>query len=574
VTPVLLPVPRVVDLGTDTVALGEPRVSVGATDLPPEGYALRTGSDGIAIDAADAAGASYARATLSQLARVHDGRVPVGTVRDWPDVAQRGVMLDVSRDKVPTMATLLAIVDRLAEWKVNHLELYAEHTFAYPGHRAVWRDASPFTPQEIEELDAYCAARHVTLVPNQNCLGHMNRWLRHEPYRALAMDPEGYVMMGMRRPPSTIEPTDPASLTLVRGLLDELLGHFCDTRFVHVGLDEPWELPHERFDDYLAWVATLRALPEIAARQMLIWGDILASHPDRLGELPDGVTVCEWGYDAGHPWTERLRALADAGVPRWVAPGTSAWLTILGRTTNMRTDIAEAVDAGLAFDAGGVVNTDWGDNGHLQYLPVSDPGLAYGAAMSWCATTNRDLDLGAVLSAHCYDDPTGELGAIVVELGDVHRRLTPQVWNVASLVLPLYFPQLDLGRGPLQGARVEEYDAVDADLDGLGRRLGRAGARRADAALLTDELQNAMALVRVLTADARARLAAGGALASVGAPARAALAASLRPVIAEHERLWHARNRPGGLRESRAWLEHLLGCYETGVTDRGWSGPQ
>jgi len=574
VSEALLPAPREVDLGTETVEPGEPRVTVGASGLPSDGYAITITVDGIVVEAADAAGEFYARATLTQLARANGGRVPVGTVRDWPDLAERGVMLDVSRDKVPTTDTLHAIVDRLAEWKVNHLELYAEHTFAYPGHEVVWRDASPFTPAEIEALDAYCAARHVTLVPNQNCLGHMNRWLLHEPYRALAMDPEGYLMMGMRRPPSTIEPTDPASLELVRGLLGELLGHFSDRRYLHVGLDEPWEMPHERFDDYLAWVAALRALPEVDGRELLVWGDILAPHPDRLGELPAGVTVCEWGYDAGHPWASRLGAFADAGIPRWVAPGTSAWLTVLGRTTNMRADIAEAVDAGLAFDAGGLLNTDWGDNGHLQYLPVSDPGLAYGAAMSWCAATNRELDLGAALSAQCYDDPTGELGAVVVELGDVYRRLTPQVWNVASLVLPLYFPQLDLGRGPLQGAHAEEYDAVDSDLDALGARLGRARSGRADAALLTEELRNAMALVRVLTADARARLDAGGALASVGAPARTDLADALRPVITEHERLWLARNRPGGLRESRAWLEHLLGCYESGVTDRGWSGPQ
>jgi hexosaminidase len=569
----LLPVPREVDLGEETVTRSEPRVTVGAAGLPRDGYALSITADGIALEAADAAGEFYGRATLTQLTRVHDGRVPVGAVRDWPDLAERGVMLDVSRDKVPTMATLFAIVDRLAEWKVNHLELYAEHTFAYADHEVVWREASPLTAAEIRELDAYCAARHVALVPNQNCLGHMNRWLLHAPYRALAMDPEGYVMMGMRRPPSTIEPTDPASLALVRGLLAELLPNFSDPRYVHVGLDEPWELPHERFDDYLAWVATLRALPEVAGRELLVWGDILAPHPDRLGELPDGVTVCEWGYDAGHPWEARLTAFADAGIARWVAPGTSAWLTILGRTTNMRADIAEAVDAGRAHDAGGLLNTDWGDNGHLQYLPVSDPGLAYGAAMSWCAAPNRDLDLGAALSAHCYDDPTGELGAVVVALGDVHRRLTPQVWNVASLVLPLYFPQLDLGRGPLEGARTEEYHAVDADLDALEARLARSGARRPDADLLAAELRNAMALVRVLTADARARLDVGGALGSVGAPARAGLADALRPVISEHERLWLARNRPGGLRESRAWLEHLLGCYETGVTDRGWSGP-
>ena len=81
---------------------------------------------------------------------------PSAPCRDWPDLAERGVMLDVSRDKVPTMATLYEIVDRLAEWKVNHLELYAEHTFAYADHELVWQDASPLTAAEIRELDAYC----------------------------------------------------------------------------------------------------------------------------------------------------------------------------------------------------------------------------------------------------------------------------------------------------------------------------------------------------------------------------------------------------------------------------------
>ncbi len=306
---------------------------------------------------------------------------------------------------------------------------------------------------------------------------------------------------------------------------------------------------------------------------MLVWGDILAGHPDRLDEVPDGITVCEWGYDAGHPWDARLAALADADITRWVAPGTSSWFTILGRTTNMRTNIREAVAAGTRHDATGLLNTDWGDNGHLQYAPISDPGLAFGAAMSWCASSNQDLDLGAALSAHCYDDPTGVLGHVVVELGDVHRRLTPQVFNVATVALPLYYPQLDVGRGPLRGATTEEYDAIDADLDALMARLDAVGSRRDDADLLADELRNAAALVQVLTADARARLAGDGSLAGVDAATRARLGNALQPVVEEHERVWLARNRPGGLPDSRAWLTHLARCYETGTADRGWSGP-
>ena len=38
--------------------------------------------------------------------RLHDGSLPVGLVSDHPDLPVRGVMLDISRDKVPTMGTL------------------------------------------------------------------------------------------------------------------------------------------------------------------------------------------------------------------------------------------------------------------------------------------------------------------------------------------------------------------------------------------------------------------------------------------------------------------------------------
>ena len=97
-----------------------------------------------------------------------------------------GYMLDISRHRVPTMETVKRQVDILAELGYNHFELYTEHTFAYSKHETVWREASPFTPDEIRELDDYCAARGIELVPNQNSFGHMERWLKHEAYRPLA----------------------------------------------------------------------------------------------------------------------------------------------------------------------------------------------------------------------------------------------------------------------------------------------------------------------------------------------------------------------------------------------------
>lgn len=66
-------------------------------------------------------------------------------VVDWPDFEHRGVMLDVSRDRVWTMATLRSLVRRLAAWKVNQVQLYFEHAFQYRGHQDVWEGSGAYS---------------------------------------------------------------------------------------------------------------------------------------------------------------------------------------------------------------------------------------------------------------------------------------------------------------------------------------------------------------------------------------------------------------------------------------------
>ncbi len=567
----LLPIPRDVMLTDRRVTPHEPTERIDPA-LPAQGYELHITEDRVELVGADGAGCFYGRATLAQLLNVCDGRLPVGVIRDHPDLPVRAVMLDVSRDKVPTMQTLRDLVDMLASWKVNQVQLYLEHTFAYRNHPEVHAAASPFTAGEIREFDAFCQVRHVELVPNQNCLGHMNRWLAHDRYRHLAIAPDGFVdPYGMTRVPMTIEPRNPASLPLVRELLAELLPCFTSRR-VHVGLDEAWELPAERLDDYLDWVRTLRELPELAGYEMLIWGDMCSGRPDALQKLPDGVTVCEWGYDDWYPFDERASLLRDAGMPFWVAPGTSSWLTILGRVTNAVDNCRNAAAAAIAHGAGGYLNTDWGDQGHLQQLPISFPGFAYGAAVSWCLDANRKLDLSAALSAHAFDDPTGELGSVLLALGDAHRLVTPQFPNMSAVVSHLYFPQLAVGRGLTNGLTTDEVARVEDALEAARASIGRARSRRADARVITDELYFGIDLVALLMRDARARLAGDGTIGSVPPAMRSALATELDALIERYRQRWLARNRPGGLDDSLAWLRNLRNAYATGRPDPQWGG--
>ncbi len=567
----LLPVPRTLELSSEVVPGAPPRRRLDRS-LPAQGYELRIDRAGVELAGGDDAGLFYGEATLAQLARLNAGALPVGLVRDHPDLAVRGVMLDVSRDKVPTMATVQAIVERLASLKINQVQLYSEHTFAYRDHTDVHTAASPFDAAEIRELDGFCRDRHVELVPNQNCLGHMNRWLGHDRYRSLAIAPDGFVdPFGISRAPMTMEPTNPASLRLVRQLLAELLPLFTSRR-VHVGLDEAWELPAARIDDFLSWAATLRALPELEGREMLMWGDMVSGRPDLVASLPDGVTVCEWGYDHWYPFDERCAVLAEAKVPFWVAPGTSSWLSILGRSTNARTTCRRAAAAALAHGATGYLNTDWGDMGHLQQWVVSEPGLAYGAAVSWCLATNADLDLGAGLSTHVFGDATGALAEAVLGLGDAHLLVTPQFPNMSTLVMNLYYPQLPVGRGLTAGLTADELDAVDARLDAARTAVLRSRPDRPDAALLVDEVLFGTDLVALLTRDARARLRGDGSLGSVGAEERADLGAALGSLVERYRARWLARNRPGGLDDSLAWLENLQAAYASGRPDPHWGG--
>ncbi|MCL4423207.1 MAG: beta-N-acetylhexosaminidase [Actinobacteria bacterium] len=546
--------------------------------LPAQGYRLRVNEGDITIDAADDAGERYAKITLDQI-RSGSGRpgmIYSCEIVDWPDFPVRAVMVDISRCKVPTMKTLKDLIGRLAGWKINQLQLYTEHTFAYRGHEEVWRSSSPLTAEEVLELDRHCLEHGVELVANQNCLGHMERWLVHKSYRHLAMAPEGFTdPFGLRRSPSTLEPKNPGAIGLIRDLLGQLLENFKSSR-VHVGLDEPWELGSDRIDDYAGWLEDLVSLQELSGKEILIWGDVLAAHPSLCARVPGEVTVCEWGYEAGHPFELRLERLAEAGCRSWVCAGTSSWLSLLGRTSNMLANCAQTARAGLDHGAVGYMCTDWGDLGHLQYLPVSEPGFAFAAGCGWCVGANANVsrdELAEVLDLVVFDDPNRRLSSALLDLGDAYLKLECQFPNLSTAVVNLYFPQMEVGKGLTAGISQEGLDALEGLLTAARAELELARPRSLGAGLVVQEIETAIDLQELCCMDASARLAGDGSLGSISTAERARLAGLLDDCAERHRELWLARNRSGGLSESLEWLAHLLSCYRAGSAERTWAGP-
>jgi N-acetyl-beta-hexosaminidase len=123
------------------IRLGEGSARVRAVLDPsvpggPEASRLRVDAAGVLLAAPAPAGLFRAAHVLARLLRASAAtrELPCLEIDDRPVFAERGVMLDVSRDRVPTMETLLELVELFASLGLNRLELYTEHTFAYRGH--------------------------------------------------------------------------------------------------------------------------------------------------------------------------------------------------------------------------------------------------------------------------------------------------------------------------------------------------------------------------------------------------------------------------------------------------------
>ncbi|MCG8350896.1 MAG: family 20 glycosylhydrolase [Chloroflexales bacterium] len=533
-----------------------------------QGYALTITPSGIVIDAHDAAGLFYAINTLIQIIEQSGAQLPTLSITDWPDFAVRGVLIDVSRDKVPQLETLFALVDMLASWKINQLQLYTEHTFAYSQHQAVWADASPLTGQKIEQLDAYCRQRFIELVPNQNTFGHMERWLRHPNYAPLAEThsefntPWGITMQG----PFSLCPDDPGSLALIRDLLDELLPHF-SSRMVNINCDETVDLGQGRSQAlcqqlgngrvYLDFLLQIVGLVRDRGRIPQFWGDIIVTHPELIGELPHDALVLLWGYEANHPFATQCAQFAASGMPFYVCPGTSSWCSIAGRSSNALGNLRAAAEHGLRHGAQGYLITDWGDRGHWQQLPVSYLGFVAGAAYSWAWEANRDIEVARVASQFAFRDVTGVMGKLAYDLGDIYRMMGDTTPNGTALFWTLQLPlDAPLPHDPLSDEGLQR--ARDA-LDAAAQTIERVHLIGPDAAQLIAEFTQTIGLLHHACRRAALRLHPEQRTTAQ----HSTCAHELGQLIDEQRRLWLGRNRPGGLSDSLARLEQALKDYHS-----------
>jgi hexosaminidase len=254
-----------------------------------------------------------------------------------------------------------------------------------------------------------------------------------------------------------------------------------------------------------------------------------------------------WGFE------ENTAPLAQAGLPFWVAPGTSAWDSLVGRIDNAVGNLADAAEVGRARGARGYLITDWGDNGHLQPPSVSFGPILYGGAVSWGRDANAELDVATLLDRYAFDNPRARLGDAIVTLGRQWSCTGIDTANGSPLQAALLPSTVSLAASgtPDAGAVRDVLARIDQAIDDIGR----AEPGCADGALVVAELVQAARLARHGAWRLLARVADD-------APSVGELRADLTEAIEDQRTAWLARARPGGLADSVSRLERTLEEYD------------
>lgn len=547
-----------------------------------QGYRLAIHARGITVHYRSVSGLRSAMATLRQLFREHGRRLPRLEIEDYPDFTRRGVMLDISRGRVPTLATLIELTDHLADFKINEFQLYTEHTFAYRKYRPVWRDWGALTGPEIRQLDAHCRRLGIELVPNQNSFGHLRYWLEYPPLKKLAETSQPWPDQGgaFLRYPTTLAPTHPGTIPFLRGLYDELLPNFTSRHF-NVGCDETWDLGRGRSAPqcqawgkgrvYLDFLKAIHREVSNRGKQMMFWCDIIMHYPELVAELPNDVIALEWGYEPTHPFERETEILAGAGIPFYVCPGTSTWMSLIGRHDTALPNLQNAARAGLAQGALGFLNTDWGDGGHPQPLAVSYLPYLAGASQSWCVREHREQQLLPVLNRDIFHDSTGRMGEAALAFGLAHRQLKYFAPNVTPLGTVIAAPppercELFCRDGLKYYARIpaKNIRAALEEVEAQNQLLKRGRPTTTSARVLQSEFDFA---ARMAAQSCHIMLwqqmLAAGKLGQARQMARKPMA-QLQQLDAEFKAYWPGRNK-GTTEKCSAFLQWRIEDYRKGT---------
>jgi hexosaminidase len=456
-----------------------------------EAYKIHIDEEQVRIEAKSSAGLYYAVQTLRQMVegRGDDAVLPECEVVDWPSMAYRGFMMDMSHTQLPLIEEIKRQIDFLARWKSNQYLFYSEASIELEGYPLLMANAR-FTKEEVRDIIAYAKKRHIDVIPNMELYGHLHDLFRLEHYADMAVIPHG----------GEFSPNNPR----VEPLLGDWIAQVADlfpSPFFHIGFDETWlikkeaeklDLPAETL--YLKMLRRTTDLVEREGKVPLVWADMLQKFPSIIPEVSEKTIAVPWHYWPKEETAyDRLLGPFEAeGIPIIVQSALINWnwvYPVFGISFE-NTDLLLKV--GRKYNAIGFINSGWTDDTQT-IMRMSRPDLAYGSAASWQSGT---MDRERFFSDYCRVQYPVDLATLVekslVALTESESLIRQVVGNTDPALFANPFTkksldnieqhkdQLRIGRLAAEVAQINLREALEYSMDTITLYAMLTGAKMLD----------------------------------------------------------------------------------------------
>lgn len=408
-----------VSIGRGTLRKDDVLLKIDET-LGDQHYTLEIGEEGAFMCGGSLNALGWAVQTMRQIVRQSGGLLNGIAIDDEPDIKNRGFFFDITRGRVLSLETLKWLVDTMAFYKMNQLQLYVEHTYLFRDLTEVWRDDTPLTAEEILELDQYCYERGVELVPSLSTFGHLCKLLQTKTFELMCELPEStgdVFSFRDRMDHHTVNVSNPEVLPMIKRLIGEYMHLFRSDKF-NICADETFDLGKGRSkalaDEkgtgnlYMEYILELFSFLTENGKKPMFWGDIIAQYPEKYSLLPEQAVCLTWGYSPTQS-DQAAKILHDAGAVQYLCPGVCGWNTWANALPESYENIRRMCSYGRQYGAVGILNTEWGDFGHINQPIFSIPGMIYGAAWSWGDNVPEYQELNRQISILEFGDSSGRL---------------------------------------------------------------------------------------------------------------------------------------------------------------------
>jgi len=223
-----------------------------------------------------------------------------------------GIMIDVSRNAVPTVSTVKDIIERLALMGIDSLMLYTEDVYKMEKYPYFGYMRGAYTKEELREIDNYGQTFGIEVIPCIQTLGHLERALRWAEFS------------GVKDNARVLLVDEPKTYEFIEEMFKTMRETFT-SRKIHIGMDEAHGLGFGKFykkygfeNPTAIMKRHLDRVVEIAKKydfEPTMWGDMffrMNSKADNLEAeyyddsvvfddftknlVPKEVTIAYWDY--------------------------------------------------------------------------------------------------------------------------------------------------------------------------------------------------------------------------------------------------------------------------------------